>query len=465
MFEDEGFVNLNPLIKRFESMVKNNHVLFFDVDEFEALSDYYFESGRVDDALKVVEMGDTQHPANSSFTVRKAQYYTATDQINQAEEQIAKLESISPGSFDLFMARAAINSKKGNHQKAIQFYKQALQHAEFPEDVWPMMAIEYQLLGNFDLALKYLKLALDINADDEIAVYNIALCYDLLEKPKEGIVYFKKFIDLNPYSEIAWYHLGILHAKKREYEEALRSVDYAILIDETFIAAYYEKARILERTFRYQEAAETYESSFEFDGPTGYSYYKMGLCFLKMHKDTKAHSYFTKASQEDPDLDEAFYELALLNDENREAPEAIFHITKALELDPDNWDYLFTSADIHKRGGLLNEAEIIYKELIFKGFEEPQVYIDYAELLFDLCEFEQGMDLLYRGIEMNPESAEMHFRLSGYLFTLSENDEASIYFQKALKLDPDRRKFFFELFPKLEENPAIIELLSKFLKP
>lgn len=465
MFEEEGFVNLNPLIKRFEGMMKSNNMLFFDVDEFEALSDYYFESGRVDDALKVVEMGNAQHPTSSSFTVRKAQYYTATDQIIEAEEEIEKLESISPGSHELFMARAAINSKKGNHQKAIQFYKQALTHSEFPEDVWPMIAIEYQLLGNFELALKYLKLALEINAEDEVAVYNAALCYDLLEKPKDGIIFFKKFIELNPYSEIAWYHLGILHAKRREFDEAIRSVDYSILIDETFIAAYYEKARILERTFRYQEAAETYEASFEFDGPTGFSYYKMGICFLKMHKDNKALSYFTKASQEDPDLDEAFYELALLNDENRDHSQAIFNITKALDLDPDNWDYLFSSAEIHKRGGLLNEAEGIYKELILKGYEEPQVYIDYAELLFDLCEFDQGMDLLYRGIEMNPESAEMHYRLSGYLYTLKESDEANIYFKKALKMDPDRRKFFFELFPKLQENKEIVQLVSKYHKP
>ena len=58
MFEEDGFVNLNPLIKRFENMLKDNHLLFFDVDEFEALSDYYFETGRLDDALKVVELAD-----------------------------------------------------------------------------------------------------------------------------------------------------------------------------------------------------------------------------------------------------------------------------------------------------------------------------------------------------------------------------------------------------------------------
>lgn len=464
MFEEEGFVDLNPLIKRYEKMKKNKNTLFFDVDEFEALSDYYFETGKVKNAMNVVELGLSQHPSCSSFTMRKAQYLTATDQLEAAEIEIEKLESLNPASYELHMARATINSKKGLNQKAIYFYKKALSHSEFPEEVWPLIAIEYQLLGNFELALKYLKLTLEVNAEDEIAVYNLALCYDLLEKTNEGITFFKKFIETNPYSEIAWYHLGILYAKKQEHEKALWAVDYAILVDDTFIAAYYEKARILERTFRYQEAAETYESSFEFDGPTGFSFYKMGLCFFKMHKTAKAQAYFTKAVQEDPDLDEAFYELALMNDENKEKNQAIYNINKALKLDPDNIEYLFASADIHKRGGLLNEAEEIYKTIIEKGHVEPEVYIDYAELLFDLCEFDEGMEMLYKGIEINPDSADMHFRLSGYLYTLKEGDEADIYFMKAMKIDPDRRMFFFELFPKLQDNSSIKYLLDKFNK-
>ena len=53
---------------------------------------------------------------------------------------------------------------------------------DFPEDVWPLIAIEYQMLGNYELSCKYLKLTLEENPEDEIAIYNIALCYDLLEK-------------------------------------------------------------------------------------------------------------------------------------------------------------------------------------------------------------------------------------------------------------------------------------------
>lgn len=458
--EEENMERILPLISRFEDMLKLKEEWFFDVDEFEALSDYYYENGKIKKALKAVEIAIEQHPSSSTFIVRMAHYHTANNNLKQALKSLNDLEKVDPESYDLFMTKAAIFSKVGKHQKALHFYKAALKKATFPEDVWPMIAIEHQVMGNFEMALKYLKLTLDANSDDEIAIYNIALCFDLLNKGEEGINFFKKFTDRNPYNEVAWYHLAILSAKERLNEEALRAVDYAILIDEYFTAAYYEKARILERTFRYKEAAETYMESFEYEGPTGFSYYKIGLCYLNMDKPDKAESYLTKAIQEDPDLDEAYYELALLKDEQKASPEAIYFIEKALELDSENTDYLFTSAEIHRRGGMLNEAEVIYQNIIEKGFIDPEVFMDYAELLFDLCEFDDGMEVLYQGVQLNPESADMNYRICGYLYTLQESDEADIYFKRAVEINPDRRMFFFELFPKLKESKSIKKILD-----
>lgn len=462
MYEEDESEDLNPLINRFEEMLKQGDVWYFDVQEFEAISDYYYETGRLSKAIEAVEVGSQQHPSSPNFILRKAQFFTASDELDRAEEALSRFEKLEPESVSLYLARAAYFSKRDEHQKSILFFKKALASAEFPEEIWPLIAMEYQVVGNYDLALKYLKLTLKDNPDDEIAIYNLALCYDLLDKSEEGIRYFLRFVDSNPYNEVAWYHLGILQAKEKLYDDALKSVDFAILIDEFFTAAYYEKARVLERTYRYKEAAEIYQDSLENDGPSGYSYYKIGMCYMNLHKHEKAIAYFTKAIQEDPDLDEAYYELALLKDEDKSGAEAIYYINKALSINPDSSDYLYVAAEIHRRGGMLNEAELIYEKLITLGHIEPDIFIDYAELLFDLCEFEQGMEILYQGVQLNPESAEINYRLSGYLYTLQESDEANIYFKKALKIDPDRRMFFFQLFPNLKELPSVKSLSEQF---
>lgn len=459
--ENEDYIEVGPLIQKFEEMLKKKTSFFFDVDEFEAISDYYYETGSLVKALKASEIATEQHPYCSNFGFRRAQYYTASNRIAEAKKELESLEKSHDNSQELFLAKAAIASKEGLHNLSINFFKESLKGAEFPEDIWPLMANEYQMAGNYELALKYYKQSLEQNPEDEISIYNLTLCLDFLDKNSEGISFFKKLINKNPYSEVSWYHLAMIYAKEKEYDKAIWAIDYSLLIDDEFTAAYFEKARILERTYQFQEAANTYEQSFDFEDPIGFTFYKIGLCYLRMHRHEKALSYFTKAVHEDDDLDEAHFELSLIFDENLSFTEAVHAIKKAIALDPENIEYLNTSASIFRRAGLLNEAELVYENILELGHMGPAVFIDYAELLFDLCEFNEGLEVLYQGVQLNPESSEMNYRLAGYLYTLQESDEAGIYFKKALDIDPDRKNFFLSIFPKLHDNKDVKVILGR----
>lgn len=467
MFEDENeddFFNLLELVDQFKRAQAQGKSAFYDLEEFEAIADYFYELGKIKQALEVVDIAMSQHPYATHLLFKRVQYLTASDNTNAAKDALKELELIVPESFDLFMARAGLFSKMGNHQKAIQQYRQALNVAEYQEDVYHLLALEYQLTGAYEKALKYLKLSLEVYPDDEIAIYNIALCYDLLDQQEAGRDFFLKLIDENPYGEVAWYHLGIIYAKMEEYNLALRSLDYAVLIDDFFSAAYYEKARILELLFRFQEAADTYHATFEFDGTSGYAYYKMGICYIHLHKDKKAESHFYKAIKEDPDLEEAYYELALMKDELKEWDEAVFLINKAVELDFENWKYQQVSALIHHRAGKLDEAKIIYSELIKTGYFESDTFIHYSELLNDLCEFDEALEVLAEGIKKLPSSASLYFHLAGFLFIQGKEIEGAIQLHDALSIYPEGKLFFLDLFPILIDHPKVSEILKKSTK-
>ncbi|QNR24695.1 tetratricopeptide repeat protein [Croceimicrobium hydrocarbonivorans] len=463
MFEDENeddFFNLLDLIDEFKRMEAAGQSRFYDLEEFEAISDYFYETGKSQKALEVLEMAIDQHPYASSLQLKKVQYLTSLDKTREASKVLKELEGQVHDYYEMHMARAGLYSKTGNHQKAIEQYRQALAHTEFPEDVYHLLALEYQLIGAYDKALRYLKMSLALYPEDEIALYNLALCYDLLERPEQGIEYLESFIDENPYSEIAWYHLGLMQSKMGDNLQALRSLDYAILIDDYFSAAYYEKARILEQEFRYQEAAETYQATFEYDGASGYGYYKTGLCYLRLGKNQQAEKYLNKAIQEDAELEEAYYELALLKDEQKQWAESLYLINKAVELDPENWEYRHSSAMMHRRAGKLDEAVLIYTKLIEDEYYNASTFTEYAQLLFDMCEFKQGMDVLYQALELIPDSSQLRYQLAGYLYTIEEQDEAEIYLQKAMALDPGGKSFFLALFPWLKKNPSVRLLLG-----
>lgn len=246
----------------------------------------------------------------------------------------------------------------------------------------------------------------------------------------------------------------------KDHDHALWAVDYSLLIDPAFAAARFEKARILEQLERLEEAIQTYKEGIQVDEPAGYSHFRIGHCFRKMGHSAKARVFFTKAVTEDPELEEAHLELALLSDEEECGHESLHHIRRAVELDPENPDYLIIQAELMRRHGFLEESCEKYQELLKMGHTAPDIYMEYTELLFDLDEIEEGMDLLYKGVQLNPSSADIHFRLAGYLFSMEEWDEGEIYFRQALGIDPGRRSYFFELFPRFLTNKRLAQLSS-----
>jgi tetratricopeptide (TPR) repeat protein len=457
---DEGLFELLSLVDTFNKMLKSQTLKYFDVDEFESLADYFFDLGKVKKALMVLEMATEQHPGAANFLARKVQYLTASNKTQEAKEELINLEQLAPDSFELHMGHGGLQSRQHNHQKAIFHFKKALKVTDFPEDVWPVIAMEYHFMGEHGKAIIYLKKTLDANPDDEIILYHIATSFEMVEGYTEGIRFFEAFVEDNPFSEIAWYQLGQLNEKIDETEKALKAYDFAILIDDYFMAPYFEKANILEYHFRFPEAVEVYERALEVDEGNGYIYYRIGLCHMKLFQRLKAESNFMKALQYDEEFEDAYMELALLKDEDEHWSEAIYFAKKAVELDNLNNSFLQLSASIHRRAGMLDEAELLYEKMADNDYSGPDLYIDWAELLFDMCEFDNGMEVLYKGVNLNPDSADIHFRISGYLYTLTENDEADIYLKKAMLLDADRRFMFFDLFPKLKNSQAVKAIIN-----
>ncbi|MDR9443042.1 MAG: tetratricopeptide repeat protein [Schleiferiaceae bacterium] len=459
MMEEDDHFDLFALLERFETLLDSHSEMYHDLDEYELVTDYYAEMGKPKKALRILEMALTQHPYAPVLRVRKVQVLSAVQRFREAREELEALSRQAPDSYELYTARAGFYSRNGQHQKAIQCYQKALPLAEFPEDVHSMLAVEHQLLGQYAEAIQFLRKVLIDNPQDEVGLYNIALCYDMLSRYEEGITFFEDFIERSPYSEVAWYHLGMFFRSEREFDKALWAMDYAILIDEYFSAVYFEKAEILESTYRFQEAIDTYQETIRFEGPSGYAYYRIAGCYQALHNRPKAIAYYTKAVQEDEELDGAYHELALLSDEDEQWEQAIYFINRALELDPENISYLFISADIHRRGGRLDEAAIFYDTLEDAGVNEAKLYIDYAELLFDMCEFEPGMEKLYEGVRQQPESPEMNLRLAGYLLLLDEQERGANYLKKGLELDGGAKFWFIELFPRLRKHPIVDQIL------
>ena len=453
--------NDKALISRFEEMLTSNQVFFFDVHEFEAIAEHYYSRGQAQKAVQAMRLAQNQHPLSSTLPLKQAQYLVALNKLDEAGSALDHAEGLDPSSSELFMARATLYSRRGMHRKAIKLLKIALDKGEDPMEVHTNLAVEHQSLGEYEEAIFYHKKSLADYPEDEVSIFNIAICFEQLGKLEDGINYFKSFIDRNPYNEVAWYHLGLAQGKLKHYDKAIESFEYALLIDEHFLAGYYEIARMHERTGDWEKAALTYERSMEFDTPTGYIYYKLGHCFLQMNQNKEAMLHLNRAIHEDEELDEAYLELAAIHAVEGNRHEAMHNLNKALELDAENPDYLYTAIEIYGKLNLkLNMIET-YKQIIATGFDDGDMYLDYAELLIEMDEVTDAVRILKEAAAKHSEHDDVHLMLAGYQFADGKYSEGLEHLIEAYKIDKAGLQRFSEYFPELQEDPEVSVLMAQ----
>ena len=443
----------NYLIQKFEKALKDASSLFFDVDEFEEIADYYLETGQLSQALIAINMGRDQHPYATTFEVKRARYFVASQQLDRAQEAIDMAESISPNHPDLDWARGQLFIRQGKHQEAIKSLKHALQNSEDQFPIQAHLASLYTAIGEFNHAIKVLKAMLREEPNDDHLLYMLAANFDMANKDEKSVEWFQAYLDQYPFSETGWYHLGASLFRLKKFNKAIEAYEYALLIDDRFTAAYFDIGRIREEVREYPLAIKSYKDALKFES-NGYTYYRLGICFQSNNQIPEATNALKQAVKLDEDLDEAWIELAILFGESQKLFEAIEHVKKALSLDPENPDYYIIAYDLYQRLGLFIEGEKMLKLVLkFLRSEKPLGLFDYMKTLQKINQNFAAEKVLEVGIERYPESLDMAAIYCGFqmsvntdetlaleLLKVGQNRYANIFIEKLLDFYPDLAK-------------------------
>ena len=111
MSEDFKDFFSNSILK-FESMLKSNKFLFFDVDEFESIIIYYLESGNTSLANKAIKMASKQYPENSAISLLKIESLIVQNKIDEAEKLVNKLFLLESNNSEIILQKSRIFSKR-----------------------------------------------------------------------------------------------------------------------------------------------------------------------------------------------------------------------------------------------------------------------------------------------------------------------------------------------------------------
>jgi len=454
--------NNNLSLSKFESMLKTNHVLFFDSNEFENIIHHYMDIGKMALAKKAIKLGLEQHPASTSLKLFQVEVFVFENKLKMADQLLNKLYEIEPLNEDIYIQKANILSKKDDHEKAISILKQALEFSEENADLFSLIGMEYLFLDKFEDAKFYFIKCLEADYEDYSALYNAIYCFEFLDQNKEAIEFLDAYLQKNPYCEVAWHQLGKQYYYTKDYKKALAAFDFAIISDDLFIGAYLEKGKVHEKLKQFDIAIENYKITLALDDPTSFALLRIGKCWEKLGQDDLAVLYYYKTVEEDPLLDKGWIAITNFYNKNKNYQKALHYINKAINIDSENVIYWKLYAQINQRLHFLEEAERGYKKTLELGDYELDIWLARADILIGLGEYEAASFSLIQTTEFYSEQAEVEYRLAGLYFITNQSVKGCFHLKNALALDRDYVFIIEELFPTVYKRKSIKEILAKF---
>ena len=451
-------------LSKFESMLKTNSIYFFDLVEFEEIIVHYLDTGKHSLAKKAVKLGLEQHPSSVDLKLLDVEILIFDNKLEKATQKLRRIQLLAPANEEVYIQKATILSKNGNHKKAIKNLEIAVLHASDKVDIWSMMGMEYLYLDDFEKARQNFVKCIDVDHEDYSSLYNVVYCFDMQKHHEKAVVFLNAFLDRSPYSEVAWHQLGRQYYVLKRFKEALTCFDYAVLIDESFIGGYLEKAKTLEKLGEYEEAIENYMLTLELDDPTAFAYLRIGECYQKLNKLDAAIDFYKKSVHEDPFLDKGWILLTEAYYEQKDYQKALYYISEALKIDDYNVFYWRKYSEINIKLNAFVEGVKGLEKCLELNDCSLEIYTTLSDLLMYGGNFNAAFELLLSAKESHRNSAEIEYRLSGLSLVFDNEKEGLTYLLNGMKIDFNMHTIMKELFPSVLVNSKVKELLSNYKK-
>ena len=248
-------------------------------------------------ALEVLEPLAALLPASSFLASCQALAHNATRSFDLAEERFAFLREQDPlrlehldvlsnilfvrgarkelshlahraAKVDKFRAETCVAignyyGLKGQHERAVLFFRRALRCDRKCLSAHTLMGHEYIELKNTPAAIEAYRNAVDVNPRDFRAWYGLGQTYEILQMFAYALHYYGKAAALRPYDARMWCALGGCYQRLKRDADAIRCYERALANDDLEGIATVRLARLYAEDGQSDKAASNYRRHVE----------------------------------------------------------------------------------------------------------------------------------------------------------------------------------------------------------
>jgi tetratricopeptide (TPR) repeat protein len=455
----------NSELKRFEEMIEDGSSMYFDAEMLEQIIDHFIIKSQFKKALGAVRVGLDQHPANTTFKLRKAQIMSTMGQLKESLLELQELEKIEPYNPEIFITKASVFSQLRDHSKAIKYFLKAIEIAssldlqEELEEIRFDLAMEYENIHRYDKAIEELEEILKYSTDNEAAIYEIAYCYERTGDFDKCIEFYNLYIDNNPYSFTAWYNLGNIYFLKGNTEKAIWAYDYSIIINNEFTSAHFNLGNVYMQVEDFEKARDAYLECLKIDPNDALTLSYLGESYERIGDYNEALECYGKSRELNPELPESWLGTGIVLDLQAKTNEAISFLNHAVHLQPENANYHHVLAEALFKLERYTEAETALEKCV-------QLAPDYSEAVLLLAKIkalfsiEEAADFLLDQENLQELSQDVRIFLVAMLWQARQFTDALLLFKKEYLIDKDSAKTLFLYFPEAENIPEFIQIIN-----
>lgn len=454
---------LRNILDRYEHMIRDKKVVYFDVYQFERIIDYYLDGDLFSQAISAVDLGIQQHPSSNILLIKKAEVLAEKGDSAGAISILTDLEKVEYSNSELYILKGMIYNQMGNVRKAEKSFEKALLLTyEGIDNILHDIALSFEQIHYYKMAVKYLKKAHQANPGKLSVMFDLASCYEKLQEFNKSIDFYKKYLDQEPFAENVWFNLGLVYFKMEDFDKAIDAYDFALAVNDKYASAMLNKAIALSHSGQYPDAIESYTDFLDLEPDNVIAWCFLGECYEKLQEWEKSIKHYNHALKLDAEFSEAWYGLAVcyLNLEKYE--DALSCAVKAVEIDDENSDYWYTLGKIRIYLDDYGEATAAFSQSTRLDPYDSEAWMNLAELGNIMSGPEQAISVLKESYIYNFDVAEINYMMAGYYCLISQNLMVYKYFEEGLKLSYDDHLMAFKVCPGLRNDKKILTLLSEY---
>ena len=435
------------IIKRYESFLEGKAPGYFDVEELEAIVDYYLRKGKTTDSSRALELGLKLHPASNELKTKRAKIYLASGETQKAMHILEPMSH--SGDYEVQLLRIEALSRSSRYKEA-RLVAEMLVASETEDIDNICLDIAFIFISQFDFesALHFLKTGDAFFNKNIDLLYELAFCYEQTSENLQAIDTYNRIINIDSYSSEAWFNMGQVYFAEQDFANAINAYDFALAINDNDPLTTLQKAHAHFQNGEYTDAIDTYNEYIKSAIDLWQVHLFIGESYERLEQFDKAIEHYNASLNELPDNYEALTGLAVCYLEKEDFEKSLAYVQLAIAADENSAD-----AWVYMAEGLIglndiDNALLAYLKAITLDPNQPDTLMAIANICMDKMEYETALKYYMTAYDLDNTLEHIDLFIAVALCKTGNFKSSKLYLQKAIEQNLDASGLFLELCPE-----------------